>query len=57
MTYYQWSIAKFSTAPFGRKLATNTAVLPVLMFNNWDGLEITVGWWTWGFIIRRDRRP
>ena len=56
MKYYQWSITKFDSAPLGLRLATNIAVLPVLMFNTWDGLEITVGWWTWGFIIRMDKR-
>ena len=53
MIYKRWSISKFSTAPFGLKLSTNTAILPVVMFNTWDGLEITIGWWTWGLVFSR----
>ena len=48
-----WTIQRINSAPLGIRLTTNAAILPVLLVNWWDGLEISIGWWTWGIIIRR----
>lgn len=41
-------ISLVDTAPLGWRLTNNIAILPALLYNQWDGHELTIGWLVWG---------
>ena len=44
-------IESLHTATLGWKLSTSVAILPTILYNQWHGHEVTIGWLVWGFKI------